>query len=87
MFEEIAKKGMDKIAIWFDLDDKERYSARFRKFIMWWGYKGIPAVLNIASIIILFWIAFRIYGRYGFERTAIVLMLIIIITLRGLKKE
>lgn len=86
-FEKLAEKQFWKIWVWLDLDDKKKYSERFRKIIKWWGLKASPFILNITSIILLFYIFFRIYARSGFEKTAIILLLIIIITLRGISQK
>jgi len=87
MFEEIAKKAMDRIVLFFELEDETKYSKRFKKFIFWMGYKFTPAVISIASAIILFVIAFKIYNKSGFEKTIVILMVLIILSLRNLKSK
>lgn len=86
-WEKHTNAAMDRIAIFFELDDKTKYSPRFKKFIFWMGYKFTPFVLQITSIIIMFWIAFRVFGRYGFEKAVIILLVIIIVSLRSIKKD
>lgn len=86
---EISKDVFDKISLMFGIEDEENkkiYSKRFKKIYYWFGYKGIPSFLSLVSIVLFFYIFFRIYSRSGFEKTVITLLLIIIITLRGLKK-
>lgn len=84
MFEEMAKKQMDKIFIKFNIETDPIYTPRFRKFIKFVGYKVVPAILQITTIIVLFWIMFKIYNRSGFEKVMIILNIIIILTLRSL---
>jgi len=88
-FEKISKDTFDKISIKFGIEDKENeniYSPRFKKVYFWFGNTGIPAFLNLVSIVLLFIIFFRIFGISGFEKTVIILLLVIIINLRSLKK-
>lgn len=88
-FEKISKDVFDRITIMFGIDEKENkhiFSKRFKKVYYWIGYKGIPTFLSIISMILLFVIFFRIYANSGFEKTVIILLLVIILTLRGLKK-
>jgi len=88
-FDKITRDIFDKISLKFGIEDPNNshiYTNRFKKVYFWFGNTGIPGFLNIVSIILLFYIFFRIYDRSGFEKTLIILLLIIIITLRGIKK-
>ncbi len=88
-FEKWVSSGFDRISLMFGIEEPENekiYTKRFKKVYYWFGNIGIPAFLSIVSIVLLFTIFFRIYGRSGFEKTVIILLLIIIITLRGQKK-
>lgn len=88
-FEKWVSEGFERIGIMFGIDEPENekiYSKRFKKVYRWFGNKGVPAFLSIVSIVLLFWIFFRVYNNSGFEKTVVILLLVIIITLRGLKK-
>jgi hypothetical protein len=84
-FKNLSKKATDRVFNYFDVFVDGNYPPKFRKFLEWYGYKFQPFLLNISSMIIFFWIFLRIFDRVGFEKTAIILLMIIIITLRGLK--
>ena len=87
MFEEYSKKIMDKIVKHFDLDNDPIYPEKFKKFIKWFGYKGMPFILSIATILVLFWIMFRIYDRSGFERVIIIMLILILLAVRNISKQ
>lgn len=84
-WEKLSKKATDKVFDYFDVFVDGNYPPKFRKFLEWYGYKFQPFFLNIASTMLLFWIFFRIFDRIGFEKTIIIILTIVIITLRGLK--
>lgn len=86
-FEKISRKMTDKVFDYFELFTDGKYPKKFKKFIEWYGYKFQPVFLNISSMVLMFWIFFRVYGRVGFEKTIIILMLLIIISLRNLKPK
>jgi len=83
-FTPILKKGMDKIWLYFGIDDDPIYTPRFKKFIKWFGYTFSPFVMNIASFIILFWIFKRVNANYGIEMAVILGFVIIIFILKGM---
>lgn len=87
MLEEVAEKVMDRIWIGFNLDDKQFYGRRFRKSIKWFGYKAIPAIISITTIVITFWIAYKLYNNVGFEKTIIIIAVLILITGRGINAK
>lgn len=89
-FDTITRYVFDRISIMFGIDEKENehiYGKKFKKVYYWIGYKGIPAFLNIVSIFLLFFIFFRIYGKLGFERTVITLLILCVISLRAKNKK
>ena len=86
-FEKWTKMQTDKIFLYFNIDDDPIYSSRFKRFIKFIGYTLNPAILSIASFIILIWIFNRINTNYGFERMVIVAMVIIIFSLRGMNSN
>lgn len=86
-FEDIAKNIYGRIELWFDIENDPIFSPRFRKAMKWVGYTGIPAFLSIVTIILFFYIYFRIYGKIGFEKTVVSLLIIIVITLRSIKPD
>jgi len=87
VFDDWSKKQTDKIFLWFNLDTDPIFSPRFKRFIKWFGYKFNPALLKIASFIILIWIFNKIYTNYGIEKLVIIAFVIIIFTLRGISSE
>jgi len=87
MFEEYSKKIMDKIVLHFNLDEDPIYPEKFKKFIKWFGYKGMPFILSITTIIVVFWIMFKIYDREGFERVIILLLILILLSVRNISKQ
>lgn len=86
-FDKVCRDIYDRIEIWFDIENDPIYSDKFKRRLRWFGYTGIPAFLNFVSIILFFIIFFRIYASAGFEKTVIILLLVIVITLRGLKPK
>lgn len=86
-FEKISRDIYDRIDIYFDVENDPIYSPKFKKRLRWIGYTAIPTFLNIVSIVMLFYIFFRIYNNSGFEKTVVILLLIIILSIRGLKKK
>lgn len=86
-FENIMKKNMDKVFAHYNIDTDPIYSNQFRKGIRWFAYKFSPFVLNIASFIILVWILNKINTAVGFEKTIIVVSVIVIFTLRSIGKS
>lgn len=89
-FEWIIKKMFVQIAMWFGIEDDENkkiYTDKFKKIYWWMGDVGVPAFLSIVSVILLFWIFFRIYGRIGFEKTIITLFIILIVSVGNNKKN
>lgn len=87
-FEKFVGSAFNRISLMFGIEDDENkniYTPRFKKVYYWFGYTGIPAFLSIVSVVLLFVIFFRLYGRLGFEKAVISLLLVIIVTLRGLK--
>lgn len=89
-FDTITRNIFDRISIMFGIEEEENkhiYSKKFKKIYYWIGYTGIPAFLGFVSIILMFYIFFRAYNRFGFERTMITLMILVVISLRGLKPK
>lgn len=87
-FSKIVKETFDRITLMFGIEDEENskiFSKRFKKVYYWFGETGIPAFLGFVSIILFFYIFFRIYNRSGFEKTVIILLMLVIVTLRGMK--
>ncbi len=84
---DLSKKATDKVFLYFDVFTDAKYPKGFRKFLKWYGYKFQPILLSLSSTLLLFWIFLRVYGRVGFEKTVIILMIIIIITIRTIKPK
>jgi len=85
-FHKLSRKATDRIFDYFDLFTDGKYPPRFKKFLEWYGYKFQPVLLSFASTIIMFIIFFRIYDRVGFEKVIIILLILVIISIRSLKK-
>lgn len=60
-----------------NVDTDPIYTPRFKKFIRWFGYSAIPFVFNIATILVMLFLFNIAYNKIGFERTAIVLLVLI----------
>jgi hypothetical protein len=86
-FQKFSKKATDRVFDYFDVFTDGKYPKKFRKFLEWYGYKFQPVFLSFASTLILFWIFLRVFDRIGFEKTIIILMVLIIITIRTLKNK
>jgi len=86
-WQDLSKKATDRVFSYFELFTDGKYPKRFRKFLEWYGYKFQPILLSLSSTLLLFWIFLRVYGRIGFEKTIIILMIIIIITIRTIKPK
>jgi len=82
----ISRKATDKVFIHFELFTDGKYPKKFKRFIEWYGYKFQPVLLSLASTMLMFWIFFRIYDRIYFEKTIIILLILVIIAIRGSDK-
>jgi len=86
IFEKITREIYKKVQKKMKIETDPIFDGRPRKVFNWIGFTGIPSLLIIASIITLFWIYYRIYGIIGFEKTVISLLLLILLSLRAMKK-
>jgi hypothetical protein len=69
--------AVDEIFKRMKVDTDPLYTPRFRKFIRWFGYSAIPFIFTVATFIVMVWLFNRIYGGIGFERTIIVLLVLL----------
>lgn len=84
-YKRIVAGLMDRVVIMTKLDIDPNISQKFRKRIKWIGYEALPFILQIATFIVFAWIINRIYLKVGFEKTVIISLYLIIISLRGRK--
>lgn len=82
-----SKKATDKVLLYMNFFDDNPEQSRFGRFIIWYGYKFQPFFINIAMMVVFFYIIHRIYGKYDFERTMIWLIAVLILTMRGLSNK
>jgi hypothetical protein len=69
--------AVDDIFRRMNIDTDPIFTPRFRKFIKWLGYSAIPFIFNISSIIVKIWLFTKAYNLFGFEKTVIVLLVLI----------
>lgn len=78
-YEKWTAQAMDKICLQFNLDTDPIYSKRFKGGIKWVGYKLLPAILTISTIIVMFYIFFQIIlPKVGFEKTLLTLLILLL---------
>lgn len=83
----LSKNATDRVFDYFDVFTDGKYPKKFERFIKWYGYKFQPVLLSFSSTMLMFWIFFRVFGRIGYEKTMIILMILAIITIRDLKNR
>jgi len=86
-FTPILKKGMDKIWLYYGIEDDPIYSKKFKRFIKWFAYKFSPFVMNVATFIILLNIFNRVNKAYGIDSVVILGLVIIIFILKGISEK
>lgn len=60
-----------------NLEYDPTYSPRFRRFIKWFGYSAIPTIFSFASMIVMLVIFTGLETSIGFQKTAIMLLVLI----------
>jgi len=85
MWDNFCKKIMDEIVVRLDMNNKEKYPAKLIRGVKFFGYKGIPFLLTVFSLIALEWIMFRVYAHVGFDKTVIVILALILFSIRTIK--
>lgn len=70
----------------FNKVTKDNTTAEREKFLKW--YSKISGVIwSIAKFLVTYWLFNRIYNRIGFEKTIIMILAILLISLWGALKE